>query len=103
MIRADLPVGDKIAQCTHAAGESASEWARRENRNLPTDTHAVCLAAPDEAALLKLEQKLIRGGVAHKAIREPDEPYNGALVAIGLFPAYRKQVKKYVSNFGLVK
>jgi hypothetical protein len=82
IIRADLPIGTKIAQTIHAAGESSPG-------NLPSDTRAVALHARDEAELLALEQALTDAGFVFSAIREPDPPWNGALMAIGLAPQPR--------------
>jgi hypothetical protein len=82
IIRADLPKGTQLAQTIHAAGESSPG-------NLPTDTRAIALAAKDEAQLLGLEAELRLAGIDFKAIREPDAPYLGALMAIGLAPAVR--------------
>lgn len=86
------------AQLLHAAGESFNNTPR--NRGSPI--YAVALAAENEAALLQLEERLQMAGVAHVAIREPDSPYNGALMAIGFQPAERKQLQKYVRNFSLI-
>lgn len=82
IIRADLPLGVQIAQTIHAAGESSPG-------NLPEDTRAVALSVPDEATLLALEARLHAAGISFRAIREPDPPWNGALMAIGLVPVQR--------------
>jgi len=66
----------------HCAGESSPG-------NIPHDTHAIALAAPDEAALLLLEARLLEENIPHVAVREPDAPFNGALLSIGLRPCYR--------------
>ena len=42
-------------------------------------------------------------GVPHRAIREPDPPYRGELLAIGLEPAVRSKVSHYVSSLPLLK
>jgi peptidyl-tRNA hydrolase len=91
-----LPLGVLCAQITHAAGESSLG-------NLPENTHAVVLAASDQAKLLALERKLIEAEIPHKAIREPDDPWNGQLMAIGINPTYRHLVKKFVSNLPLLR
>jgi peptidyl-tRNA hydrolase len=103
LLRRDLPPGVMLAQTTHAAGESAARWSLEAKRSLPADTHAVVLAVPDERSLLELEQKLITRNIPHCAIREPDAPWNGQLMAIGLWPADRKTVKRVVSNYPLVR
>lgn len=91
-----MPVGVICAQLVHAAGESSPG-------NLSEGTHAVVLAAPNQAKLLALERKLIEAKVPHKAIREPDSPWNNELMAIGIEPTYRHLVKKFVSNLPLLR
>jgi hypothetical protein len=46
----------------------------------------VALAARCELHLARIERHLQRLGIDHRAIREPDPPWNGALMAIGLTP-----------------
>lgn len=82
ILRADLPLGVKVAQTIHAAGESSPG-------NLPADTRAVALAARDEAHLLEIEAALTAAGMCFSAIREPDPPWSGALMAIGISPQPR--------------
>lgn len=78
VVRADLPIGFMAAQVVHAAGESTPG-------RLSPGTNAVVLAASEDE-LAALEARLKEHGVAHAAIREPDEPWGGALTAIGLEP-----------------
>ncbi|MFH1466459.1 MAG: hypothetical protein ABIO70_18895, partial [Pseudomonadota bacterium] len=73
------PRGVLAAQLIHAAGESRSGA-------LPPGTHAVVLAARDEVHLEAIARRLAFDGLAHVQIREPDPPYLGALMAIGLHP-----------------
>jgi hypothetical protein len=80
--RSDLPLGMMGASLVHAAGESAALFGAP----LPPHTNVVCLATRHEAQLLQVEQALSRKGVPHVAIREPDEPWENALMAIGLVP-----------------
>lgn len=97
ILRADLPFGAQAAQLIHAAGESAPG-------DLPSGTYAVALAARSEEHLKFLEEKLRRFSIPHVAVREPDPPYNGALMAIGIKPvADRNQVKKVTSSLPLLK
>jgi hypothetical protein len=67
------------AQLTHAAAESSPG-------DLPSGTRAVVLAAADAASLARVEERLRLAGIAHVAIREPDAPWCGALMAIGVVP-----------------
>lgn len=79
----------------HAAGESSPG-------NLPHDTRAVMLHAAGVDELLALEAKLIAAGVPFTAIREPDMPWNGQLMAIGLKPCVRtKTLRKLMSGLPL--
>ena len=94
--RTDVPLGDLCAQLIHAAGESSPG-------NLPEDTRAVSLGADSEFDLLKLEQQLKKRNIPHAAIREPDAPWNGQLMAIGIAPCRRSLVKKEVARFRLIK
>ena len=79
VVRADLPRGVLAAQLIHAAGESSPG-------DLPPGTHAVALAARGAVELEALARRLTFDGVPHVQIREPDPPWNGALMAIGLRP-----------------
>ena len=63
----------------------------------------MALAAKDEAELLKLEYKLNMADSPHRAVREPDPPWDGELMAIGISPIDRDQIKKFVKKYPLVK
>jgi hypothetical protein len=96
IVRDDLPRGVLAAQLIHAAGESSER--------VVSGTHAVALAAKDEAHLSRIEAKLQRRGIAHTAIREPDAPYNGALMAIGIEPvADRRLVRPVTKGLRLLR
>ena len=85
-----------MAQLIHAAGESAGG-------SLPKNTIAVALGARDEAHLEFIEAKLRRFSIPHHAIREPDAPWNGALMSIGLSPvADRSPTKKVTKGLQLI-
>ena len=96
-MRSDLPLGVFAAQLVHAAGESA------QNMEVPEGTHAVVLAVPDEQSLLSVEAKLAQHGLDFKSVREPDAPWNGQLMAIGIRPQPRKKLKKLLANLPLYK
>jgi len=83
------------AQLVHAAGESAPG-------NLCPGTYAVVLAATQEK-LKTLSETLTAAGIRHRAIIESDPPYCGQLMAIGLAPAPRQEVKRHVSSFPLLR
>lgn len=87
-----------FGQCIHVAGESFA--GPRTSRGSPS-IFSVALAAPNERELLKLELKLINAGIKHIAFREPD--MNNELTAIGITPEYRHKLRKFVSNYPLIK
>ncbi len=96
VVRDELERGALAAQVTHAAGESS------RLADLPPGTHAVVLQT-SESGLHLLEQQLAEAGVLHAAIREPDPPFHGALVAIGLAPAPKQSLKRFLSNLRLLR
>ena len=97
VVREDLPRGVLAAQLVHAAGESAPG-------GLPSGTHAVVLGVENEAALHEVERRLFQFGVPHHAIREPDAPWLGALMAIGVVPMVpTKQLRKVTKSLRLLK
>jgi peptidyl-tRNA hydrolase len=96
IVRRDLPPGTQAAQIIHAAGESSPG-------NLPSHTYAVALTCTDECELYELAIRLDAAGIKHKVIAEPDEPYNGAFMAIGIFPKPRSQIRRHLSNLPLLK
>lgn len=95
IVRSDLPIGAIVAQTIHAAGESSGK--------VPSGTRAVALSVPNERALLRLEDRLIELGIAHAAIREPDPPYHGALMAIGLEPTRDPAIRRALRKISLLK
>jgi len=80
----------------HAAGESALG-------PLPPATHAIALSVPDEAALLGIEARLREARVPHVAIREPDPPWCGALMAVGVCPAPKARLRPFLRRLPLLK
>lgn len=101
-------LGITAAQITHAAGESFADFVRnacpkppdgwrctREPGHdgpcaavpiVPRTTIAVVLGVPNQRALLRVEKRLLDAGIRHVAVREPDAPWNGQLMTIGLWP-----------------
>jgi hypothetical protein len=80
----------------HAAGESSPG-------NLSEGTYAIVLQVPDEAALIQLLLRLQRQGVHVTPIHEPDPPYLGQLMAIGVRPAKRSEIARFLSDLPLLK
>ena len=94
-MRPDLPKGVLAAQVTHAAGESSTG-------KLDRGTYAVVLQAPREG-LEELEERFKEEAVPHTAIRETMEPYCGELMAIGVRPAPREEVRRLLSSYPLLR
>jgi hypothetical protein len=70
---------------------------------LPSGTRAIVLAVDGERELARVEERLRRGGLAHRAIREPDPPWSGALMAIGLVPVQASaQVRRVLGRLELL-
>lgn len=69
----------------------------------PPIIHAIALGARDEMALLELERRLIEAGITHRAVREPDAPWNGALMAIGIEPTKdRSTLRALLKGYKLI-
>ena len=96
IIRDDLSRGTAIAQATHAAGESGQG-------KVATGTYAVVLAAKSSGHLEQISSKLKLSNVEHCQIVEPDMPFNGELLAIGVVPKPRKELRKHFSNLPLLR
>lgn len=89
--------GVTACQAAHAAGESV------RGGPAPGDTHVVALIAETSADLEALAGRLRGAGLHYVLIREPDEPYNGAAVALGIEPMDREKVRPFVADFKVFK
>lgn len=97
IVRSDLPHGVQVAQTIHAAGESSEG-------PLPSGTFAIALGVPSESALEDLAMRLWNAEIPHKVITEPDAPYDGQAMAIGIFPTTdRERVRRVTSNLPLIR
>lgn len=96
IVRTDLPIGVVAAQIAHAAGESSPG-------NLAEGTHAIVLGVPDEQALRDLATRVAAAGLRFTPIFEPDAPYYGQYMAIGLAPVPRSVGRKVLSSLPLFK
>lgn len=96
IVRRDLPLGVVAAMIVHAAGESSSG-------NLAPNTHAVVLCVEDEQSLLALSDRLAAAGCVHVTVREPDPPYAGAAMALGLPPQDRASLRPHLKRLALFK
>lgn len=98
VVRKDLPIEHQLVQIVHAVGESILEAP------VPPTTRAVLLHADSEGELRELSETLTTKGLAHVLICEPDPPYNGAAVAIGVAPSNkRNQLRKAFFHQKLVQ
>ncbi len=96
-MRRDLPLGTLAAQLIHAAGASSPGA-------LPPDTRAIALMVDDEAELALLAERLELAGVSHVVIREPDPPWSGALMAIGIPPlADPRAARRVLARLSLLR
>lgn len=96
VVRSDLPRGIQSAMLVHAAGESSPGA-------LPEDTHVVVLVARDELHLSLVAERLEGAGIAIVRVREPDAPYQGALMAVGVRPVRKEVVRRHVSELPLLR
>lgn len=96
MVRSDLSRGLQAAQCVHAAGESSPG-------NIPHGTHAVVLTVPTEDALWAVAARLRLAGVSFVEVVEDVPPHAGELMALGLVPARKREVGRFVSSLPLLK
>lgn len=103
VVRDDLPRGVLAAQLIHAAGESGA--GQQGLQAGPTGLYAVALAVRDEAALLLVEDRLRFYDIPHRAIREPDAPWCGQLMAIGVVPMARDErtLRRVLQRLPLLK
>jgi hypothetical protein len=96
VVRGDLTRGIQTASVIHAAGESSPG-------NLSSGTFAVALTVPDERALVKLADDLRRAAVAFTLIFEPDKPYDGAAMALGVTPRRKGELRRHLSALPLLR
>lgn len=80
-----------MAMCVHAAGESSPG-------NLSSGTFAIALAARDEAHLKEIATRLETNKVPHVLIYEPDQPWNNSLMSVGVAPALKNDLRRYLSD-----
>lgn len=62
-------------------------------------TTIIVMGARNEAKLLKFEKKLQALGIPYVADREPDAPYFGQLMSIGLWPGLHGDLTEVVNDF----
>lgn len=69
----------------------------------PSRTTVVILGARNAGKLARLELQLVTAGVPHVSVREPDSPWCGALMAIGLVPGDRDALSPLLNEFQLLR
>ena len=83
VVRSDLPLGDAMAQLAHAAGHTGGPRT--------VGASVVVLGVPNEQGLLELADKLAGAGMNPIVVREPDAPWCGAAMALGIEPLVRNR------------
>jgi hypothetical protein len=99
IVRRDLPRGVQAAMIVHAAGHSAQLPGALDAA--PPTTAVVLAASLDE--LCVLARTLDDVGIAHVFVREPDEPWRDAPMAIGVVPIARACVRRLLAHLPLVR
>ena len=99
IVRTDAPFGVQAAMIVHAAGQSA-QLPGASTALSPTT--AVALEASLDV-LLALQRRLVELGVPHVLVREPDEPWRDAPMAIGVVPMPRAHVRCLFAHLSLVR
>ncbi|EDV92265.1 putative peptidyl-tRNA hydrolase PTRHD1 [Drosophila grimshawi] len=110
VVRSDLrsalswPLGAVIAQCCHATAAVMSQHTEDEDTQAYLkdldNMHKVVLEAKDEAALMKLVDKLKEHDIKHKLwIEQPEN----IPTCIALKPYVKDVVHKYVKHLKLLK
>jgi hypothetical protein len=95
-VREDLPRNILGLALFHAGGES-SDGA------LDSETHGVVLAVPDERALEAQAARLRTLGVDFVEIREDRPPWNNALMALGIRPGRKEELRRVFSSMRLLR
>ncbi len=99
IVRSDAPAGVQLAQTIHAAGQSA-QLAGADSASPPTIAVALAASCDELAAVARA---LGEADVRHVLVHEPDEPWRGALMAIGIVPSPRAHLRRLVAHLPLVR
>jgi hypothetical protein len=70
--RADLRPGSQIAQACHGLRQFVEEHPAIDENWFKTSNYIAVLAAPDEAALIRLRDRALSREIACSEFREPD-------------------------------
>jgi hypothetical protein len=98
IVRSDVPTGVQAAMIVHAAGDSAQ--LPGAHRAAPPCIAVALAADPDELAALV--RALLAEDLPHVLVREPDEPWRDALMAIGVVPMPRARAKRLLAHLRTV-
>lgn len=63
----------------------------------------MALFAPSEDALRELSARLSFEDIHHKLICEPDAPFHGQAVALGICPQPRERLRKLLGKYPLIR
>lgn len=99
IVRSDAPTGVQAAMIVHAAGTSAQ--LPGASSAAPPTVAVALLATLDE--LLALRRALVAEDLPHVLVREPDEPWRDAPMAIGVVPMPRERVRRLLAHLRLVR
>jgi hypothetical protein len=99
IVRADVPLGVQAAMIVHAAGHSAQ--LPGAGSAAPPAIAVALHASLDE--LLALQRVLVAADLPHVLVREPDEPWRNAPMAIGVVPTHRVRVRRLLAHLSLVR
>ncbi len=91
VVRRDLSTGKAGAMLIHAARESGAVFP------FPEDTYAGAVTVLDEPALRALAQVLDNADVDYRGIIEDAAPYAGQLMALGIAPAPKSTLRRYLA------
>lgn len=72
--------------------------AAAESNDLIGHCTVCVLGVKDERALLKEHARLNKQGIEHTLVEEPDAPWNGAGMAIGVKPGTRDDLSPYFTG-----
>jgi hypothetical protein len=89
VVRRDYHEGVRAAMIIHAAGETGLRRAK---------PNAVALWVKDEDELRDVAALLKQNGVKHLLVHEPDAPWCGQLMAIGIEPGPRETFYRLLRN-----
>lgn len=99
IVRDDAPTGVQAAMIIHAAGCSAQLHGAHPAAP-PTIAVALLASLPE---LLALQRALVAEDLPHVLVREPDEPWRDAPMAIGVVPMPRERVRRLLAHLRLVR